>query len=46
MTIEELTKHYVKVFKNGPRSSETRIAYDNLKHYGESLGIDLNKKFF
>lgn len=46
MTIEELTRHYVKAYKNGPLSSETRIAYDNLKRYGDSLGINLSKKFF
>lgn len=46
MTIEELTRHYVKSFKNGPLSSETRIAYDNLRQYGASLGINLNKEFF
>lgn len=46
MTIEELTRHYVEAYKNGPLSSETRIAYDNLKRYGDSLGINLNKKFF
>lgn len=46
MTIEELTKQYVKAFKNGPDSSETRRAYYELKGYGEALGVDLNKKFF
>lgn len=46
MTIEELTRHYVKAFKNGPLSSETRIAYDNLKLYGESMGVNLSKTFF
>ena len=46
MTIEDFTKHYVKAFKKGPLSSETRKAYDDLKQYGESLGINLNKAFF
>ncbi len=46
MTIEELTRHYVKAYKNGPLSSETRTAYDNLKRYGDLLGINLSKKFF
>lgn len=46
MTIGELTRHYVKSFKNGPLSSETRIAYDNLRQYGASLGVNLNKEFF
>lgn len=44
MTIEELTRHYVEAYKNGPLSSETRTAYDNLKRYGDSLGINLNLK--
>lgn len=46
MTVEELTKHYIKAFKKGPLSSETRKAYDNLKQYGDSLGVDLSKTFF
>lgn len=46
MTIEELTKRYVKAFKNGPDSSETRRAYNELKGYGDALGVNLNKKFF
>lgn len=46
MTVKELTKQYVKAFKNGPNSSETRRAYNELKGYGEALGVDLNKKFF
>lgn len=46
MTVEELTRHYVKAFKNGPLSSETRTAYENLKQYGDSLGVNLNKTFF
>ncbi len=46
MTVEDLTKHYVKAFKKGPLSSETRKAYDNLKQYGDSLGVNLSKTFF
>lgn len=46
MTIGEITKHYVKAFKNGPLSSETKRAYETLKQHGEALGVDLNKAFF
>ena len=46
MTISDITKHYVKTFKNGPSSSETRCAYERLKQCGEALGVDLTKDFF
>lgn len=46
MTIGELTRHYVKSFRNGPLGSETRVAYDNLMRIGTSLGVNLNNAFF
>lgn len=46
MTLEELMKHYVKAFKKGAKTSETRQAYEQLRQKGQSLGIDLNKEFF
>lgn len=46
MTLEELMKHYVKAFKKGAKTSETRQVYEQLRQKGQALGIDLNKEFF
>lgn len=46
MNLSELTRYFANNFKNAPGNRQTRQAYDQLRRYGEYMGVDLTRAFF